>query len=192
MIGCKLDSSGSIHQLSNRSPICSPRNPLHEVINILSNMCFCTNSSEYNQTWLFFFFRISLEINITKSTMHAVALVVDAAGLSSTRFSITSSLSTRGKHQRATPSPLQHPPGFRLHFYALRTWNKHELHSSTLALSLYIKWAGTSITIPPSEVISGNPAQFSLPHCLDILKILHWNTCLAAEHVKVVVGCPSV
>lgn len=115
--GCKLDSSGSDHQLSSRSPICFPRTPLHEVINILSNTCIRTDSSEYNQTR--FFFRISLEINISKSTMHTVALVVDAAGLNSTRFSITSSLSTRGKHQRAIP--LQHPPGFRLHFYALRT-----------------------------------------------------------------------
>lgn len=52
--GCKLESSGSIHQLSNRSPICSPRTPLHEVINILPNICICTDSSEYNQTRLFF------------------------------------------------------------------------------------------------------------------------------------------
>ena len=106
--GCKLDSSGSILQMSNKLLICSPRTPLGEVINILSNICICTDSSEYNQTRRFFF-RIPLEINITKSTMHTVALVVDAAGLSSTRFSITSSLSTRGKHQRATPLPLPPP-----------------------------------------------------------------------------------
>jgi len=52
--GCKLDSSGSDHQLSSRSPICFPRTPLHEVINILSNTCIRTDSSEYNQTRFFF------------------------------------------------------------------------------------------------------------------------------------------
>lgn len=51
--GCKLSSSGSVHQLSNRSSICSPRTPLREVINIMSNICFCRDSSEYSQTLRF-------------------------------------------------------------------------------------------------------------------------------------------